>query len=277
MSCISVAPTSPLRAGAWEGCTRATEKRIGPSQPRIFSIHSHSCRMSHALHPGACQVHLQCRRDAPAGRERRKTAAALGGASPWARGKNHTRPSGQQRGGRLGLGRLEYGGRRAERGLCVQCRAVAAPSSAPPFGALSLSLPFGEINLDFIASALGYAMGAGSLLLFAPILINILKAKSSKGMSVTTWVLQLTAFAGSTLYNLSKGHPFSTFAEVKTPAVCLDAVVPAGVNAHSLPDSQAPADALCTPAERVPRRAIAHHSAAGAFARQGGLSRHGFS
>lgn len=81
-------------------------------------------------------------------------------------------------------------------------------------GALALLARFPGFSLDFLASALGYIMGGGSLLLFAPIIINLVKAKSAQGMSVSTWLLQLAAFAGSTLYNLSRGHPFSTFAEV---------------------------------------------------------------
>lgn len=94
----------------------------------------------------------------------------------------------------------------------VKCEALASPESL--LASLSDILPFGEINLDFIASSLGYTMGAGSLLLFAPILLNLIRAKSSEGMSVSTWVLQVGSFSGITLYNLSKGYPISTFAEV---------------------------------------------------------------
>lgn len=157
---------------------------------------------------------LRCRGNAAVSRNSRRAAASgrWANAVPQERaqaGRRHSLAS-----PRIGVGRWENSQARKRRGGGLQCRAVASPGP-PLFGTLSLTLPFGEINLDFIASALGYAMGAGSLLLFAPIIVNLLQAKTAKGMSISTWVLQLTAFAGSTLYNISKGHPFSTFAEVR--------------------------------------------------------------
>ena len=48
---------------------------------------------------------------------------------------------------------------------------------------------------SLFASAIGWVMGAGSALLYAPILLRLLRARSADGMTVWTWVLQLVAFA----------------------------------------------------------------------------------
>ena len=93
---------------------------------------------------------------------------------------------------------------------------VVCKASQLPFVPADLAASVaGACNLKGLAGLVGWVMGAGSLFLFAPIQLRMLRKRSAAGLSVTTWALQLAAFTGSTLYNASKGHPLSAYAEAR--------------------------------------------------------------
>ena len=64
-----------------------------------------------------------------------------------------------------------------------------------------------------IAQALGGVMAAGALLLYTPIISNLLKAKSGEGMSMQTWVFNLLGFTAAIMYPIKKKFPISTYIE----------------------------------------------------------------
>ena len=65
-----------------------------------------------------------------------------------------------------------------------------------------------------VAKALGYVIGVGSLAVYLPIVISLLKKKSSDGFSVATWVFNLMGITLAVIYPLKKGFPMSTFVEL---------------------------------------------------------------
>ena len=70
-----------------------------------------------------------------------------------------------------------------------------------------------EVPADGIARALGYLVGAGSLLLYTPIAVRVVRQGSAEGLTITTWWLKLAAYASSDIYCLSKGYPISQYVE----------------------------------------------------------------
>ena len=65
-----------------------------------------------------------------------------------------------------------------------------------------------------VAKALGYVIGVGSLAVYLPIVISLLKKKSADGFSVATWVFNLMGITLAVIYPLKKGFPMSTFVEL---------------------------------------------------------------
>ena len=65
-----------------------------------------------------------------------------------------------------------------------------------------------------VAKALGYVIGVGSLAVYLPIVVSLLKKQSSDGFSVATWVFNLMGITLAVLYPLKKGFPMSTFVEL---------------------------------------------------------------
>ena len=82
---------------------------------------------------------------------------------------------------------------------------VAAPTAA--VAAVSHTL------LQTLASLLGAAMGAGSLLLYSPIVLRLVRTRSAQGMALSTWALQFFGFTAGVMYSASKGFPLTTYAE----------------------------------------------------------------
>lgn len=64
-----------------------------------------------------------------------------------------------------------------------------------------------------VASAMGWALSAGSLLVYAPMISSIQAKKSADGMSSTTWALNLAGFAVFVAYHMRMGYALSTFAD----------------------------------------------------------------
>ena len=66
---------------------------------------------------------------------------------------------------------------------------------------------------DVAARALGYCIGAGSTILFAPIVYTLATQKSADGLSLSTFTLSLCGYSCSAAYNFKKGHAISTYVE----------------------------------------------------------------
>ncbi len=67
---------------------------------------------------------------------------------------------------------------------------------------------------DLVAKILGYCMGMGSLLLYSPILVRLLKEKNADGFSVSTWVYNVIGLVCAFAYPFKKGFPLSTYVEM---------------------------------------------------------------
>lgn len=57
-------------------------------------------------------------------------------------------------------------------------------------------------------------MAAGSMAVYTPILINLLKAKSDKGLSTQTWIMNILGISLACVYPFQKGFPLSTYVEL---------------------------------------------------------------
>lgn len=86
--------------------------------------------------------------------------------------------------------------------VAVAAAAVQAAAAAPSTAG------------TIVAKALGYVIGAGSLAVYLPILLSLLKKKSADGFSVATWVFNLLGITLAVIYPLKKGFPMSTFVEL---------------------------------------------------------------
>lgn len=84
--------------------------------------------------------------------------------------------------------------------------ATSAPKVAAGVAASSLN--------DVIAKVFGYLLGAGSMLVYTPIILNLLKTKNSEGYSVATWVYNLLGLAVALIYPFKKAFPLSTYIEI---------------------------------------------------------------
>jgi uncharacterized protein with PQ loop repeat len=64
------------------------------------------------------------------------------------------------------------------------------------------------------ASALGYVMFAGALLIFMPMILQVARARSGAGISLSTWILSFCGYVGCLMYQSSRGYPLSTYVEL---------------------------------------------------------------
>ena len=64
---------------------------------------------------------------------------------------------------------------------------------------------------DFVAKILGYTMGAGSLMLYSPIILKLLNTKKADGFSHETWMFNLIGLTAAVIYPFKKGFPTSTY------------------------------------------------------------------
>jgi mannose-P-dolichol utilization defect protein 1 len=71
-------------------------------------------------------------------------------------------------------------------------------------------------DASFLATALGYLIGFGSLMLYTPIAVRIYRQKSADGTTLSTWWLKLASYTMSDTYYLKKGYPLSTYIETLT-------------------------------------------------------------
>jgi mannose-P-dolichol utilization defect protein 1 len=80
----------------------------------------------------------------------------------------------------------------------------------------SLSFSMSENAGTFLATALGYVIGFGSLMLYTPIAVRIYRQKSADGTTMSTWWLKLVSYTMSDTYYMLKGYPLSTYVETLT-------------------------------------------------------------
>lgn len=72
---------------------------------------------------------------------------------------------------------------------------------------------------DVVAKVLGYIIGAGSMAVYLPILLSLLKGKSADGFSAQTWVFNLLGISLACVYPIKKMFPLSTYVELILLAV----------------------------------------------------------
>lgn len=87
------------------------------------------------------------------------------------------------------------------------------PRNGHRHAALTQSL---AVDSKDAASAIGYVIGAGSVLLYTPMIFRVARRKCAAGLSPSTWLLKLGCYFVTDIYNLSNGYPLSSFAETIT-------------------------------------------------------------
>ena len=115
--------------------------------------------------------------------------------------------------------------------------ALAAEPLALDAAADAAATAAAKTDLDALAQVLGYVVGAGSLLLYTPIICRVASnrggggangnANSAQGLALSTWWLKLSAYTATDLYCASKGFPLSTF--VETAVITVEAAALVGL------------------------------------------------
>ena len=88
--------------------------------------------------------------------------------------------------------------------LAADTPAAAAAAAAAPASTLA----------DAVALVLGYCMMAGAMLVYSPMILQVVTKRSGDGLSRTAWAMSVVGFGGALCYQLSKGYPISTFGEL---------------------------------------------------------------
>lgn len=96
------------------------------------------------------------------------------------------------------------------------------------------------INATSLATALGYLVGLGSLLLYTPIAVRLYRNKSANETALSTWRLKLASYTCSDIYYLLKGYPLSTYIEtlmitVEATGICSTVSKAPGCHVWGLP------------------------------------------
>lgn len=66
---------------------------------------------------------------------------------------------------------------------------------------------------EFWARLLGYLIGFGSILLYTPIAIRLLRQRHANGLVLSTWWLKLTSYLLTDIYFVRNSYEISTYAE----------------------------------------------------------------
>ena len=83
------------------------------------------------------------------------------------------------------------------------------------------------IDPEAVATALGYVVGAGSLALYTPILLRVIRSGDASGLTLSTWWLKLTSYTFSDIYSFANGYPIATYLE--TLIITVEAALVLGV------------------------------------------------
>ena len=65
-----------------------------------------------------------------------------------------------------------------------------------------------------IANIFGYVIGAGSLTLYLPILVDIIKRGNTRGVAMQTWIANAASFSLALIYPIKKKFALSTYVEL---------------------------------------------------------------
>ena len=83
----------------------------------------------------------------------------------------------------------------------------------------SFVLAMSAEDKSLLATALGYLIGLGSLLLYTPIAVRVVRQKSANGLALSTWWLKLGSYLCSDIFYITKNYPISTYIETLTITV----------------------------------------------------------
>lgn len=72
---------------------------------------------------------------------------------------------------------------------------------------------YGKLK-DTLARSVGYVMGTGAMLIYAPILIKIIRRGNADGFALATWVYNVLGMSLAVAYPVKKGFPVSTYLEL---------------------------------------------------------------
>lgn len=67
---------------------------------------------------------------------------------------------------------------------------------------------------QWLASWLGLAIGAGSVMLYSPLLYRVGRKRSANGLSPATWVLKSATYSVSFLYCWLHAYPLAAYVEM---------------------------------------------------------------
>jgi mannose-P-dolichol utilization defect protein 1 len=98
-------------------------------------------------------------------------------------------------------------------------------NAVPVIAKATVSKIIAESGGDAMAKTLGYLLGAGSLLLYSPIIVKLLNTKQADGFSELTWMFNLVGLSAAVLYPYKKGFPLSTYIELLNLAVQSSAIL----------------------------------------------------
>ncbi len=76
---------------------------------------------------------------------------------------------------------------------------------------------------ELLARLLGYLVGFGSILLYTPIAIRVVRQQHANGLVMSTWWLKLTSYLLNDIYFVRKSYELSTYAE--TVVITIEAFV----------------------------------------------------
>lgn len=68
-----------------------------------------------------------------------------------------------------------------------------------------------DYSTEWVANALGYLIGLGSLILYSPIVIRLFRQKTAYGTSMSTWMMKLSSHTCTDLYSSWQQYPLSTY------------------------------------------------------------------
>ena len=87
-----------------------------------------------------------------------------------------------------------------------------------------MSTPDADLTL-LLSKALSFAIIAGSVIMQAPQIYKIVKARSAAGLTPLGWMSSVVAMTLTVSYNYRKGYPFSTYGELIFIMVQLDILI----------------------------------------------------
>jgi hypothetical protein len=63
------------------------------------------------------------------------------------------------------------------------------------------------------ANGIGFVIGAGSVLLYTPMIYRVIRRRSADGLSASTWLMKLFCYSFNGAYNIYHEYPLSSYSE----------------------------------------------------------------